>query len=469
MMVGNHIDRTGENTLQKDTRTPFTSSWIKWCFYSLLLFIPFTFALSPAEGIDLQLIRVLLPIIVVLWGVCCLFFRRASLGNPFIGALVLSFLFFSGISIAVAQNPAWGVRKFVFLLSFFPLYFVAVDLLRFQSLFVLARVISFSGFLVASLGIVQFFLALLLPIDVILSVFREVVTPFFLGGALGGEVIAHSSWLVNLSGTTVMRAFGVFPDPHVFAFFLGLCLPWPAVLWIKKRNIGYGVSFFTILLALFISFTRGAYVGLLMASLLAGVVWFRSLWKVVSQFHVRYVAFMLIGGIVGVSAVLFVDSPIQQRLLSSFDLSDNSNAGRLVIWQEAVDIILDHPVTGVGLGNYALAVRPEAGYRDPIYAHNLYLDIYAEMGLGAIVVWIVLLGSVGFVLWKRARESVYSWAPFFGLVTFSVHSLFDTALFSVHVLPLLLVTFAVAGRVVEAKDRKPHVILEQKNDLKVSS
>lgn len=58
---------------------------------------------------------------------------------------------------------------------------------------------------------------------------------------------------------------------------------------------------------------------------------------------------------------------------------------RFGYWKDALEIIKQHPVLGVGLGNFDL---PQSRY-----AHNSYLQIWAEMGiLGPIsIFWIIVL------------------------------------------------------------------------------
>jgi O-antigen ligase len=57
---------------------------------------------------------------------------------------------------------------------------------------------------------------------------------------------------------------------------------------------------------------------------------------------------------------------------------------RLNYWQESLAIIKEHPFAGVGLGNFNL--------QSSRYAHNAYLQIWAEMGILGLcsLIWLVL-------------------------------------------------------------------------------
>lgn len=146
------------------------------------------------------------------------------------------------------------------------------------------------------------------------------------------------------------------------------------------------------------------------------------------------------------SVGLILLSPVGTRLFSSFSQSDGSNIERLRLWQEAVVFIAEHPIFGTGLGNYPLFVKPSASYREPIYAHNLYLDIAAESGIVGLFFFSGFLFFGIFSAWKswRREQSIFWLAIFSALIIFSVHAFFETPLFSVHILPLLLFLIAAA-------------------------
>jgi len=258
---------------------------------------------------------------------------------------------------------------------------------------------------------------------------------------LGTTVAEYPSLLVNISGNTVMRAIGPFPDPHMLSFFLGMSLPIAFALSLRNKHtervlwgIGTGIIFITDLL----TFSRGGYVGLLFGAFLFffSLLHQSSLWKK-QLLRVSVIIFF-------VGVVIFL-SPVGTRLLSSFSQADNSNVERLRLWQEAEIFVFEHPLLGSGLGNYSLSVKPTATYREPIYAHNLYLDIAVELGITGLFFFLGFLFLGARTAWKKwqVEGDIFSLAIFASLVIFSVHSLFETPLFSVHILPLLLFLLAV--------------------------
>ncbi|MFH1519712.1 MAG: O-antigen ligase family protein [Candidatus Omnitrophota bacterium] len=69
---------------------------------------------------------------------------------------------------------------------------------------------------------------------------------------------------------------------------------------------------------------------------------------------------------------------------------------RISYWKETIKIIADHPIIGVGVGNFSL--------KEARAAHNSYLQIWAEMGILGIVSWLVIV----FVFIKQGVKNLYS-------------------------------------------------------------
>jgi putative inorganic carbon (hco3(-)) transporter len=80
---------------------------------------------------------------------------------------------------------------------------------------------------------------------------------------------------------------------------------------------------------------------------------------------------------------------------------EGSARQRFAVLQNAVHIVQDHPILGIGLGAYGLAnaqYNPSLGTLD---THNTYLNIAAETGLPGLVLFLMLVASV----LRRAHEA----------------------------------------------------------------
>jgi putative inorganic carbon (HCO3(-)) transporter len=130
---------------------------------------------------------------------------------------------------------------------------------------------------------------------------------------------------------------------------------------------------------------------------------------------------------------------------------------RLAHWQAAGGMVSDHPLLGVGIGNYVPVYPAYAvpGWKDPLgHAHNYYLNMAAEaglLGLGAYLLFLLACFRHG---WSATRSLVgLHQAVALGilgvLTAFAVHSLFDNLYvhgMNMHLATLLGLVFVVARR-----------------------
>jgi putative inorganic carbon (HCO3(-)) transporter len=107
---------------------------------------------------------------------------------------------------------------------------------------------------------------------------------------------------------------------------------------------------------------------------------------------------------------LFAPEHVIERLSSIGDAEDSSRNARLIAWSTAMRMIGDNPLLGVGLRNFQprfpeYSVIPLGAGSQTYVAHNSYLQIWAESGTIAFVVYVVLLGSVFLACARVRRQS----------------------------------------------------------------
>ena len=85
--------------------------------------------------------------------------------------------------------------------------------------------------------------------------------------------------------------------------------------------------------------------------------------------------------------------------------------GRLVLYRAVLDLVKDHPILGLGpaayrhygLTHWLSLGAGEALYLKPlISSHNNYIDIYAQMGLVGLGLFLWFLVEVGLLGWRLA-------------------------------------------------------------------
>jgi O-antigen ligase len=173
-----------------------------------------------------------------------------------------------------------------------------------------------------------------------------------------------------------------------------------ARLLYDKRDRGWAaVVIPALVVSLLLTFTRSAMVGL--AAGVGVLLLLRDL--------------RLVGILPIAAAVIIALAPtdLTNRIYSTIDLNDPTNRDRVAMAQAGVEIIRDHPLTGVGpdqiknvYPNYrvATALMPVAPH-----LHNVPLQIAAERGLPALAMWIWFVASalLGLVkLLRRTRHRV---------------------------------------------------------------
>lgn len=405
----------------------------------LAFYLPFQVALNPAAGIDLASVRVLVLLLFGGWIAKSLKEKKLFIKADLKTGLIASFLFFNAFSLTVARNQEWSWRKLLFLFSIFPIYFVATALARKkESIIKIVKALVWSGGLLAGIGIVQFSLQFLFGLNKVYFFWANYAIGPFLGKDFSMAVLRNPSWLVNIAGKTYLRATATFPDPHMLSFFLGMLAPWALMLAITDKNKKRNLLALGILLAgNLLTFSRGGYLGLFAGALVV-IVFF---WARIKKAH-KTIAL----AIVSVAVLIFaIPNPVSSRFLSSFNLKEGSNKGRIETWEKAIAVTAKHPWLGVGIGNYSLQIKPTADYREPIYAHSAYLDIAAETGILNMLIWLAILGLSAKAFLALAKKDILFFAGATSVIIFAAHSLVETALYSPTVLTLLLLIISFSN------------------------
>jgi len=123
----------------------------------------------------------------------------------------------------------------------------------------------------------------------------------------------------------------------------------------------------------------------------------------------RYVAII----IVGAALVAWISSPsLVDELAARLnrDLTPSHPLSRLYIWDHTLQIIGQHPITGVGAGNFSAEYdRTTADETEPHYpmghAHSDYLNIAALYGIPGLLLYLGMWGAVLRRLYRTYRKS----------------------------------------------------------------
>ncbi len=196
---------------------------------------------------------------------------------------------------------------------------------------------------------------------------------------------------------TSLRVYGTFDQPNPYAGYINIPLSISLALALLGRNwttrILGGLSAIVLAVAEYLSQSRGGEIALAAAFIFIVIAGFPGI-----RVFMRVILVVLPGAVLVVLAGLIpvsVFDPVL-RFLGVNQISfiepnnqDYSTAERLAHWLAGIHMFVDHPVLGVGIGNY-----PDAYSRYFItiftnslgHAHNYYINIAAETGsIGLIV------------------------------------------------------------------------------------
>lgn len=140
--------------------------------------------------------------------------------------------------------------------------------------------------------------------------------------------------------------------------------------------------------------SRGPILSLLLALLVTAVVWsLRVPRKVVP------ILLVVAAGVAIVSSVPLPETA-SERLGSAVSdpLTSLERNGRWALYQQAVDIVEQHPLRGIGAGGFQ-SVGVLAGQD---YPHNLFLELFAELGVGVLLVVVTSMVALLVRLLRRA-------------------------------------------------------------------
>jgi len=167
-------------------------------------------------------------------------------------------------------------------------------------------------------------------------------------------------------------------DPNYFASSALLCLP---LAYLFSRSISQrwlrwscAASVVLILMAMTVSGSRGGFLGL--AAVVLILIWHSKR---------RLVALVLVA-FLGAAFALAPVSPMK-RFLHPTAGDEGAKEARLVLWSAAWHMFLDHPILGVGYGNFRL-VAPRYVTKDvghDFLPHNEYLERLAELGVPGLL------------------------------------------------------------------------------------
>lgn len=213
-----------------------------------------------------------------------------------------------------------------------------------------------------------------------------------------------------------LRVYGTFDQPNPYAGYINITLTIMIALVLLARTLAIrilaGAAAAILATAEYLSQSRGGEIAITVAIIFIVTLGMPRLRKLM--------AVGFIGGLAIIGAYLAGKIPEHYllpilRILGLIRISftapstqDFSTAERLAHWIAGINMFIDHPLTGVGIGAYGDAYAP---YHITIFinslghAHNYYINMAAETGILGLTAFILFL-IVVFVTSGRAYRAI---------------------------------------------------------------
>jgi O-antigen ligase len=123
-----------------------------------------------------------------------------------------------------------------------------------------------------------------------------------------------------------------------------------------------------------------------------------------------------------------------ERLTTIFSTEYLTNLKRIQYWGVALKMIQVKPITGFGIGSFqawSSGFSAVSGFTPPVTPHNLYLHIASELGLPALLIFLILWAETLKRCWVNARDAttleqrVTNQVGLLGLSALTVYFLLD--------------------------------------------
>lgn len=283
----------------------------------------------------------------------------------------------------------------------------------------LVTLLLFSG-VIASIGLnknkIEFFTWIITILGAIQSIIATI--QFLIQKSIGLYLLGESHLSPDMygiakivaHGTRFIRGYGTFPHSNLLAAFLVtttlLCIYLLTLNYQRYTKVLIYILFSINLLGIIMTFSRGGILTITFGVILAILMLFFS--------GKRKLAVYLLMVTLAVGAISII--ALKPYLLTRSTLSDNAVKERLFYNKVGVEIIKDNPIIGTGPGLSVLHMKQysptnlETWEIQPI--HNYYLIAIAEWGIGALVLFAVILFPI-ISLAKKVWASIKKNTPDF--------------------------------------------------------
>ncbi len=218
------------------------------------------------------------------------------------------------------------------------------------------------------------------------------------------QMLVEPGAIVFADSMSVVRVSATFFDWNVFSAYLVMLLPlFLAVVWRYALKGGLPNALFWGLLLLvaawLLTFSRSGWIGGIAAVLILTGLGLPVRW-LLRRYIVAIGAVVLVCLIAQVDPFTLLLQRVSQSVTGERSVQEHGKYGLA-----ALDMLYEHPLTGVGVHNYATVYQRVYDPNIPgATAHSGFLSIFAEMGFVGGLIYVLAFLYVLDSLWKAQRN-----------------------------------------------------------------
>ncbi len=248
-----------------------------------------------------------------------------------------------------------------------------------------------------------------------------------------------------------MRVYSTFENPNVYGEYLILAIPIiVGLLWTEKgifKKLFWLGSLGVTMLALALTFSRGCWLGIILAIGLLAIMIDRR--------------FILLGIVALLFLPFVLPESIINRFLSIGNMGDSSTSYRVYIWMGTLAMLADYWFSGIGLGITSFnTIYPIYSYNNisAPHSHNLYLQLVVEFGIVGLIIFLGMLYNFykETIISICKKKNILTSSLIAGVSGFMLQSMFDYTWYNYRVVLIfwIIIAFGLVSTKVSKSDEK---------------
>jgi len=368
------------------------------------------------------ILKLIIILALALWAIETLYkkkfiYIKNSLNFPFL--LLIGLM---TISLVRSEYFAVSLKDYVIFLSYFILYFLAINNIKQKQQFdIFIKLFFFTSFVIALFALLHYY-----GLDPYLKDIPQLIS-----------TIGQKNWVSNYLAMIFPIVFSYFllENRRKIIYYLLLSILYTVLLIFQSRGVWISAGL-TLILGIFFLYKYKL---------------FNILKKNKKWLYLLLITFILITVIYSIPSTPSTHNPlnkntktIPQKITSVYEDNFSSINSRLLMWNTALKMIKDKPFLGIGIGLYKMDYLDyQAGFleQNPNYlkyhsraeeAHNEYFQLAAELGIIGLGVFLYILfifyrSALKFLKEKKGekgkKEKLILWGLLMGITCFLFHNM----------------------------------------------